>query len=150
MDAAKCGMRGVWFPPGPPATNSIQPLSSHALQQPILWHTHFPEYIQKMLVSQTNPSGTITNSDLELALTIAHDNILTNTTSVAHLYTCSLTDNTPAQACVKKAAPPPQARPPISFKSLRCINATIAISPNFTTFWDHLMPWPMIAAENGI
>ena len=104
MDAAKCGMGGVWFPPGPPAPNSIQPLTSHALQHPILWRAPFPAHIQRLLVSQANPSGTITNSDLELAGTIAHDDVLANATSVAHLGTCGLTDNTPSQAWRQKGS----------------------------------------------
>ena len=95
MDAAKSGMGGVWFPPGPPSPNAIQPLKTHSLASPILWRTPFPDYIQQLLVSERNPKGTITNSDLELAGTIAHDDVLANSTSVAHLGTCGLTDNTP-------------------------------------------------------
>ena len=104
VDAAKSGMGGVWFPPGPPAPNSIQPLKSHALQSPILWRSPFPDYIQQLLVSTGNPTGTVTNSDLELAGTIAHDDVLANTTSVAHLSTCGLTDNTPSMSWRRKGS----------------------------------------------
>ena len=104
VDAAKSGMGGVWFPPGPPAPNSIQPLKSHALQSPILWRSPFPDYIQQLFVSTGNPTGTVTNSDLELAGTIAHDDVLANTTSVAHLSTCGLTDNTPSMYWRRKGS----------------------------------------------
>ena len=104
MDAAKSGMGGVWFPPGKPAPNAIQPSARQALQSPILWRTAFPEYIQQLLVSTNNPSGTITNSDLELTGTIAHDDILANSTNVAHLGTCGLTDNTPTMSWRQKGS----------------------------------------------
>ena len=104
VDAAKAGMGGVWFPPGPPTPNSIQPSSEHSLSNPILWRSPFPDYIQQLLVSESNPSGTITNSDLELAGTIAHDDVLANSTSVAHLGTCELTDNTPSMAWRQKGS----------------------------------------------
>ena len=104
VDAAKAGMGGVWFPPGPPSSNSIQPHSSHALTNPILWRSPFPDYIQNSLVSQNNPTGSISNSDLELAGTIAHDDVLANATSVAHLGTCELTDNTPSMAWRQKGS----------------------------------------------
>ena len=102
MDAAKAGMGGVWFPPGPPEPNTIHPHRSSRLQAPILWRQRFSPQLQSLLVSFDNPTGTISNSDLELAGTIAHDDILSNATSVAHLGICGLTDNTPAMAWRRK------------------------------------------------
>ena len=104
MDAAKAGMGGVWFPPGPPEPNTIHPHRSSRLQAPILWRQRFSPQLQSLLVSFDNPTGTISNSDLELAGTIAHDDILSNATSVAHLGICGLTDNTPAMAWRRKGS----------------------------------------------
>ena len=98
VDAAKAGMGGVWFPPGPPVPNAIQPPSNRRLHAPILWRQQFPESIQQDIVSFSNPSGSITNSDLELAGTVAHDDILASATDVTHLTTSSGCDNTPSVA----------------------------------------------------
>ena len=43
---------------------------------PYLWQTPFPKAIQAELVSDNNPSGTITNSDLELCGNIAHNEVI--------------------------------------------------------------------------
>jgi hypothetical protein len=59
-DAAKAGMGGVWF------------IDSEAL----LWRSPFPEQVQSQLVSQKNPTGKVTNSDLELLGTMAHHHVL--------------------------------------------------------------------------
>ena len=42
----------------------------------ILWRSRFPAHIQRSFVTFKNPNGTVTNSDLELAATIAHHNIV--------------------------------------------------------------------------
>ena len=47
--------------------------------------------------SQDNPHGSITNSDLELAGAVAHDDVLAiSAPRIAHVSTCSFSDNTPA------------------------------------------------------
>ena len=43
---------------------------------PLLWRQHFLPWIQRQLVSFSNPDSTINNSDLELAGLVAHNNIL--------------------------------------------------------------------------
>ena len=100
MDASKAGMGGVWFPPIHPLPPfSIQPPASARLKHPILWRSPFPASIQSQLVSTDNPHGKITNSDLELAGSIAHDDVLCNALpSTPHVSTCSFSDNTPAVA----------------------------------------------------
>jgi hypothetical protein len=54
-------MGGVWFLPSAP---------------PIVWRSPFPLAIQRALVTSTNRSGAISISDLELAGTLAHKQIL--------------------------------------------------------------------------
>jgi hypothetical protein len=63
-DAAAPGMGGVIF---------AQDQSTGKLN-PLLWRAPFPKDIQLDIVSSKNPAGSITNSDLGLAGTIAqHD-----------------------------------------------------------------------------
>lgn len=40
------------------------------------WRQMFPDWVRSQLTSFKNPHGPITNSDLELAGSIAHNNIL--------------------------------------------------------------------------
>ena len=56
-DAALAGMGGVWLP----STGPYYPQ-----HPPYIWWTPFPPQVQQELVTTTNPSGTITNLDLEL------------------------------------------------------------------------------------
>ena len=93
-DAAKPGMGGVWLPP----TNE-----SHLIS-PLVWRQPFPLGVQQQVVSVENPKGRITNSDLELAATVAHQAVLTQhqtiTRATIHMY-C---DNTPAVAWQRKGS----------------------------------------------
>jgi hypothetical protein len=54
VDASKTGVGGVWLP----GTHSITP---H------VWRLEWPQDIQDNLISQSNPTGTITINDLEMA-----------------------------------------------------------------------------------
>jgi hypothetical protein len=68
-DASGKGMGGVILPPS----------NQHATP-PRLWRAPFPPTVQAKLASTQNPKGAITNSDLELAATMAqHD-------AICHLY----------------------------------------------------------------
>ena len=64
-DASKLGFGGVIFP----APDLQIP--------PIVWRTPVPADLQARLISDDNPNGTVTNSDLELAGTVLHEAILT-------------------------------------------------------------------------
>ena len=95
MDAAKEGMGGVWFPPDLKLPGAIQPCSSDCLTSPILWRCQLPTQVQNNLVSTTKSGGAITNSDLELAGSIAHDDILASAVPISRLTLSSFSDNTP-------------------------------------------------------
>jgi len=73
-------MGGVWFPPSP-----ISPA--------LLWHTPFPAHIQRELVSAQNPSRSISNSDLELAGAITHQDVLASQANVAKTTNALVNDN---------------------------------------------------------
>jgi hypothetical protein len=65
QDAAGTGMGGVHIVPLPYDTIA-----------PLLWRSPFPPAVQTRLVLYANPDGTITNSDLELAASVAQHKIL--------------------------------------------------------------------------
>ena len=69
-DAAAIGMGGVHFVP---TENS---------EIPLLWRERFPKWIRNRLSSFTNPKGDVTNSDLELAGSIAQNDILAQAADV--------------------------------------------------------------------
>jgi hypothetical protein len=89
-DAAGAGMGGVWLPLNDPDDRL------KATHPPMLWRERFPAHIQRRLVSWKNPSGDITNSDLELAGTIGHQDVLAHEVNIAEANTATGTDNTPA------------------------------------------------------
>ena len=64
----------------------------------------FPSSVQQALVSTDNPSGSITNSDLELAGTIAHEATLAAVQDLRHCTIATFSDNTPAVAWGNKAS----------------------------------------------
>ena len=60
------GTGGVWFP-----TAHLIPQEG-ASDHPLVWRLRCPPHIPSLLVTDTNPGGTITNSDLELAGGLFH------------------------------------------------------------------------------
>jgi len=83
-DMSGQGMGGVWLPA---ITNSNL--------KPMLWRAQFPESIQQDLVSWRNPTGTVTNSNLELAGGIGHQDILVQVVDCTGCTLLPLGDNTP-------------------------------------------------------
>jgi hypothetical protein len=49
----------------------------------IVWRSSFPAAIHDALITDSNPQGTLSISDLELAGTLAHKHVLTQVASVA-------------------------------------------------------------------
>ena len=92
-DADKPGMGGVWLPS-----------AQHPLHPPYVRRAPFPSSVQQALVSTDNPSGSMTNSDLELAGTIAHEAILSAVQDLRHCTIATFSDNTPAVAWGNKAS----------------------------------------------
>ena len=80
-DACQRGMGGVWFD------------ESAAPHAPIVWRYAFPSPIQNAMVTPTNPNGTISISDLELAALIAQKDILATHHDVAERTLWIATDN---------------------------------------------------------
>lgn len=82
-DAAKDGRGGVWFTDDGDA---------------IVWREPYPEKVRTEVVSDKNPSGKLTNSDLELEGTVLHHWVLGKTAPVSGETTYTGCDNTPAVA----------------------------------------------------
>ena len=70
--------------------------------QPHMWRYPFPPEVQHALVSQSNPTGTITNSDLEHAAIICQMAIMANDHNVRYCTIQTNTDNTPTISRVNK------------------------------------------------
>jgi len=91
-DAAATGMGGVHFVP---TTDKILP---------VLWRQPFTKVVQKQLVSFDNPTGTISNSDLELAGSVAHADVLAQFADIRELTVQQLCDNAPAVCWQRKGS----------------------------------------------
>ena len=72
-DASGSGAGGIWFP-----SASIMPITSYVNTLPVAWRLQWPQHFINRLVTDTNPSGTITNFDLELAGGLLHLDAITN------------------------------------------------------------------------
>jgi len=84
-NASQNGAGGVWFG-----------LEKHL--PPIVWRVAFPQDIQDQLVSQENPRGTISNSDLEMVGLILQWLVLENFADLTHSHVACWCDNTPTVA----------------------------------------------------
>jgi hypothetical protein len=89
VDSAKPGMGGVLFAEG------------EAL---IMWRAQFPEDIQQWIVSSNNPTGDLTNSDLEQAGVLAQADIANTTYDLRDRRLATLNDNTAAVSRNRKGA----------------------------------------------
>jgi hypothetical protein len=93
-DATAPGMGGVIF---------VQDQTAGKLN-PLLWRAPFPQDTQHDVVSSKNPTGSITNSDLELAGTVAQHDVLVHHVDCRERAVHTLTDNTPALAWQSKGS----------------------------------------------
>ncbi len=96
-DAAKAGMGGVLLPPTSPTLH--QPA-----HPPLVWRTPFPLDIQQRVVGDNNPTGTITNSDLELAGTIAHADVAVTNVECRERTLATACDNMAAVSWQRKGS----------------------------------------------
>jgi hypothetical protein len=83
-NACAVGMGGIFFVPTTEGYISY------------LKREKFPKFITSAVVSWDNPTGTVTNSDLELAATVAHHDVITANVDICERTIYMLTDNTPA------------------------------------------------------
>jgi hypothetical protein len=93
QDAAGKGMGGVHF----------MPMSGGSID-PLLWRAQFPLPVQNRLVTYANSAGTITNSDLELAASVAQHDVLAREVDVREATILNFSDNTPTVYWQRKGA----------------------------------------------
>merc|ERR1712115_730160 len=86
-DASGEGAGGVWFPSG-----HLAPREG-TTGQPVVWRLRWPQRIADLLVTDANPNGTVTNSDLELAGGLIHLEALAQTFDIRERTVLSKTDN---------------------------------------------------------
>ena len=87
-DASGTGAGGVWF-----LGNHITPRTGYTNSKPLLWRYKWPQYIVDRLVTDKNPSGTISNSDLELAGGLLHLDVISQCFDVRERTILSKGDN---------------------------------------------------------
>ncbi|KAL3808781.1 hypothetical protein ACHAXA_011404 [Cyclostephanos tholiformis] len=87
-DASGKGAGGIWFP-----GSQLTPRVGYTSAAPLVWRHEWPPHITARLVTDTNPSGCITNSDLELAGGLLHLNALVQAFDVRERTVLSQGDN---------------------------------------------------------
>jgi hypothetical protein len=90
-DACAAGAGGVW-------------LSGDLNLRPIVWRVQFSTYITHQVISDSNPRGTLTNSDLEMAAVLLHYMVLQQEVDLRYIRTGVWSDNTPTVAWTKRMA----------------------------------------------
>jgi hypothetical protein len=80
VDASGLGMGGIW-------------LHCNNGTAPLMWRCHFDPSLQNQLISSTNPTGTITNSDLEQTSLIMQQDIIAQQHDIRERTLCAMTDN---------------------------------------------------------
>jgi hypothetical protein len=93
-DASAFGAGGVWF-------------GGQRELKPLVWRVEWPADVAKSIVSESNPLGTITNSDLEMAGVLLHELVLeaaVGTTAMARAQLAIRCDNSPVVAWTRRMA----------------------------------------------
>ena len=86
-DASGWGAGGVWF-------SGTRPLP------PTVWRVQWPSDVSKALVSDANPKGYLTNSDLEMAGVLLHQLVLAHLVPLHHVRSIIHCDNSPSVSWV--------------------------------------------------
>jgi hypothetical protein len=80
----------------------------------------WPDDIRDNVISESNPTGTLTNSDVELAAILIHHLVLERAMALRHVKTVTFSDNSPAVAWVSKMTT--RAELDVSYNLLRGIS----------------------------
>jgi hypothetical protein len=106
-DASAFGAGGVWF-------------GANQKLDPIVWRVQWPKDVTHAVVSTTNPNGTLTNSDLEMAGVLLQEAVLEAALGpdlMRHAQTAIGCDNSPAVAWTTRMAT--RSASPVSFRLLK-------------------------------
>ena len=83
-------------------SHTIAPRNSS--RHPIIWRCTFPPEVQKQLITDDNPHGTITNSDLELTAAIISNEAASQNFDVRERTILNHTDNSPTMYWLRKGS----------------------------------------------
>jgi hypothetical protein len=138
-DASGVGLDSVHFIPLPDGTI-----------QPILWHQPLPSNIDANLITNDNPSGTITMNDFELAASVAHHDVLAQYDNILSLTTHNFHDNTTAVywKCKRSATTMKAAAYLLRLEALH--QRFHQYVPAMTICWGPSIPWSMTVLICGI
>jgi hypothetical protein len=92
VDASGVGVGGFWTTP-------------HSDRPAMVFRHKFPDHISANLISTQNPSGTLTNSDFELAALVLGSGVLASHATLNHSHIWCASDNTPAVAWCQRGSP---------------------------------------------
>jgi hypothetical protein len=122
-DASKSGMGGFWAP-----------TMIHPQCNPILWRAPFPMAIQRALATASNPTGPLTNSDLELAALVTGAQVAATYSNTTPTTLVCATDNTPALAWTSKGSTSSIQAPAFLLRQLGQISRryNVTLQPLFT------------------
>jgi len=87
-NASGMGTGGVWF-----LGDNITPREGSVVGKPILWRYKWPQFIVDWLITEQNPNGIISNSDLELAGGLLHLDVISHCFDVRERTILSKGDN---------------------------------------------------------
>ena len=79
-------------------------LDAHSLSPPLIWRQEFPSYVSASLVSDQNPLGSISISDLELTTIIPHKDTLARSWDVRERTIWIASDNQAAVSWSQKGS----------------------------------------------
>ena len=71
---------------------------------PTVWRVQFPPDITAAMVSDSNPNGSLTNSDLEMVGVLLHHLVLETLIKTKHCHSATLCNNTSSVAWVNRMA----------------------------------------------
>jgi hypothetical protein len=127
-DACADGMGGFWL-----STDLHQ-----APFRPTVWRAPFPAHIRHRLVSSINPTGDVSNSDLELAGYLLGHTVLQTCSDQPTTVLCA-TDNTPTQAWVTRGSPTSNQAKAFLLHTLRrvCHAHNLSMVACFTPGWSN-------------
>ena len=86
-DASGGGAGGIWFP-----TPHLDHCEGYE-RKPVIWRLQWPQHVIDRLVTDKNPNGNISNSDLELAGGLLHLEALAQTFNIRERTILSKTNN---------------------------------------------------------
>jgi len=110
-DASKHGAGGIWF-------------GYHSALPPLVWRVQFPEEISTKVVSTANPTGTISNSDLELTGMLLAWLVLETIADLTHAHIWLGCDNTPTVAWASRLL---ATKTPVAARILRILTLRMMV-----------------------